>query len=177
MSSTVDEPRASRRAYWVAPALAARLRPALPLIAVTILAIILRLLIVTATDVSWLITLSEKVLDGTRLYVDLIEVNPPASVLLYLPAVALARLIGVAPEIVVNTLVFFAVGASLWITGRILGGAAFSTALTVDLCCCRACASIFPPAPLRSASSRGHCLARARSPRRAQGIFPGLSRS
>ena len=102
------------------PALAARLRPALPLIAVTIVAVVLRLLIVTATDVSWLITLSEKVLDGTRLYVDLIEVNPPASVLLYLPAVALARLIGVAPEIVVNTLVFFAAGASLWITGRIL---------------------------------------------------------
>jgi hypothetical protein len=120
MSSVVDEPRVFRRAHWVVPALAARLRPALPLIAVTISAIVLRLLIVTATDVSWLITLSEKILDGTRLYVDLIEVNPPASVLLYLPAVALARLIGVAPEIVVNTLVFFAVGASLWITGRIL---------------------------------------------------------
>jgi hypothetical protein len=119
MSSTVDEPRAFRRTHWV-PALAARLHPVLTLIAVTIVAIVLRLWIVTATDVSWLITLSEKVLDGTRLYVDLIEVNPPASVLLYLPAVALARLIGLAPEIVVNTLVFFAVGASLWITSRIL---------------------------------------------------------
>jgi hypothetical protein len=118
MSSVVDD--AFRRGGWAAPALAARLRPALPLIAVTIVAIVLRLLIVTATDVSWLITLSEKVLDGTRLYVDLIEVNPPASILLYLPAVALARLIGVAPEIVVNTLVFIVTGASLWITGRIL---------------------------------------------------------
>jgi hypothetical protein len=85
MSSVVDEPRAFRRAHWVVPALAARLRPALPLIAVTISAIVLRLLIVTATDVSWLITLSEKILDGTRLYVDLIEVNPPASVLLISP--------------------------------------------------------------------------------------------
>jgi hypothetical protein len=120
MSSIVDEPRAFRRMDWTAAALLARLRPALPLIAVTIAAIVLRLLIVPATDVSWLITLSEKVLDGTRLYVDLIEVNPPASVLLYLPAVALARLIGIAPEIVVNTLVFLAVGASLWITSRIL---------------------------------------------------------
>jgi len=120
MSSIVDAPRAFRRGHRAAPPLAARLRPALPLIAVTIAAIVLRLLMVTATDVSWLITLSEKVLDGTRLYVDLIEVNPPASVLLYLPAVALARWVGVAPEIVVNALVFLAAGASLWITGRIL---------------------------------------------------------
>src|SRR5713101_5631390 len=94
MSSIVDAPRAFRRGHRAAPPLAARLRPALPLIAVTIAAIVLRLLMVTATDVSWLITLSEKVLDGTRLYVDLIEVNPPASVLLYLPAVALARWVG-----------------------------------------------------------------------------------
>jgi len=74
MSSTVDEPRAFRRPRGV-PALAARLHPVLALIAVTIVAIVLRLLIVTATDVSWLITLSEKVLDGTRLYVDLIEIG------------------------------------------------------------------------------------------------------
>jgi hypothetical protein len=123
MSSIVDEPRAFRREHWAQPALAARLRPALPLIVVVIAAIVLRLLIVTATDVSWLITLSEKVLDGTRLYVDLIEVNPPASVLLYLPAVAFARLIGVAPEMVINTLVFLAAGASLWIASRILSRA------------------------------------------------------
>jgi hypothetical protein len=121
--SSIVEPRALRREHSALPTLAARLRPALPLIAVIIAAIVLRLLTVTATDVSWLITLSEKVLDGTRLYVDLIEVNPPASVLLYLPAVALSRLIGVAPEIVVNMLVFFAAGASLWITGRILARA------------------------------------------------------
>jgi hypothetical protein len=178
MSSVVDEPRASRRAYWIVPALAARLRPALPLIAVTILAIVLRLLIVTATDVSWLITLSEKVLDGTRLYVDLIEVNPPASILLYLPAVALARLIGVAPEIVVNTLVFFAVSASLWITGRILARnhlldgvdgwtfAAFAAFLLL----------IFPA---RTFAQREHIAVIVLLPAfavyavRAQGIFPG----
>jgi hypothetical protein len=120
VSLIVDKSRIFERWDSTISMFALRLRPALPLIAVTIAAIVLRLLIVTATDVSWLITLSEKVLDGTRLYVDLIELNPPASVLLYLPAVALSRLIGLAPEIVVNMLVFFAVGASLWITGRIL---------------------------------------------------------
>ena len=92
MSLIADDPRASLRGREAAPLLA-RLRPALPLLAVVIVAILLRFLIVTATDVSWLITLSEKILDGKTLYVDLIEVNPPASVFLYLPAVMLAQLI------------------------------------------------------------------------------------
>jgi hypothetical protein len=57
------------------------------------------------SDVSWEITLSEKILDGQRLYTDLIEINPPASTFLYLPAVALARAFGLTPEIVVDALV------------------------------------------------------------------------
>lgn len=52
-------------------------------------------------DVSWLITVSERVLAGQRLYVDLFEVNPPASVWLYLPMVWLAQLAGLRPEAVV----------------------------------------------------------------------------
>lgn len=49
-------------------------------------------------DVSWLITVCERVLSGDRLYVDILEVNPPASVWLYLPLVALAKAIGARPE-------------------------------------------------------------------------------
>jgi len=49
-------------------------------------------------DVSWLITVCERVLSGARLYVDLIEVNPPASVWLYLPLVWIAHATGVRPE-------------------------------------------------------------------------------
>jgi hypothetical protein len=52
-------------------------------------------------DVSWLITVSERVLAGDRLYVDILEVNPPASVWLYLPLVWLAKLVGARPEAVV----------------------------------------------------------------------------
>jgi hypothetical protein len=179
MSSTVDEPRAFRRPRWV-PALAARLHPVLTLIVVTIVAIVLRLLIVTATDVSWLITLSEKVLDGTRLYVDLIEVNPPASVLLYLPAVALARLIGLAPEIVVNTLVFFAAGASLWITSRILMRARLLDGVDGWAFAAFA-ASLLLIFPARTFAQREHIAVIVLLPAlavyaaRAQGIFPGFA--
>ena len=49
----------------------------------------------TIADTSWLITVCERVLAGERLYVDLIETNPPFSVWLYMPPVALANALGV----------------------------------------------------------------------------------
>ena len=74
-------------------------------------------------DVSWLITVGEKLLDGQRLYADLIEVNPPASVFLYLPALLVERVIGLPAEIGVDALVFFATGCSIFLAGRILDAA------------------------------------------------------
>ena len=67
------------------------LRNWLPLALILAAAIVVRHFVGANTDVSWEITLSEKILDGQRLYTDLIELNPPASTFLYLPAVALAR--------------------------------------------------------------------------------------
>lgn len=70
-------------------------------------------------DVSWLITVSERVLSGDRLYIDIFEVNPPASVWLYLPQVWLAQFLGLRPEPVIVTLAaLFAAGAS-WVTVRL----------------------------------------------------------
>jgi hypothetical protein len=95
----------------------------LPLIAVFVGAALLRPLIGTNIDVSWLITIGEKMLAGERLYVDIVEVNPPASAFLYLPAIVLARAIGLAPEIVVDALVLVAAGLSIFLTGLILRAA------------------------------------------------------
>lgn len=53
------------------------------------------------SDVSWLLTVCDRVLSGERLYVDILEVNPPASVGLYLPWVWLANHLGCRPEAVV----------------------------------------------------------------------------
>jgi len=96
------------------------LRKWLPLVVILGLAVVVRHFVVANTDVSWDITLSEKILDGQRLYIDLIEVNPPATVFLYLPAVALARALGWAPEIVVDALVFLGALVSLGISSDIL---------------------------------------------------------
>jgi hypothetical protein len=89
-------------------------------VAIVAAALIERALIDTAPDVSWLLTLGEKMLAGARPYVDFIEVNPPASIYVYLPAILLSRLTGVSPEFAVGLLVFAGVAASLWISARIV---------------------------------------------------------
>ena len=73
-------------------------------------------------DVSWLITVSEKLLAGARLYVDVIEPNPPASVWLYLPQVWLAGGLGLRPEAVVAAIFIAAALLSLFATLRLTSG-------------------------------------------------------
>lgn len=92
----------------------------LPLAAVFVLALALRPFTIANTDVSWGLTMAEKWLDGARLYIDLIEVNPPATVYLYVAPVVLGRALGIAPEIVAAALVFLAIALSLWLSIRIL---------------------------------------------------------
>jgi hypothetical protein len=115
------------------------LRNWLPLALILAAAIAVRHFVGANTDVSWEITLSEKILDGQRLYTDLIELNPPASTFLYLPAVALARALGLAPEIVVDALVLIGALASLAISSdivrryRLLDGRQSRTAAALTL--------------------------------------------
>jgi hypothetical protein len=92
----------------------------LPLVVVFVLAVLLRQVLVANTDVSWGLVMAEKLLDGQRLYVDIIEVNPPATPYLYVFPALLARLAGLPAEFVVDALVFLAAGLSLWLAGRIL---------------------------------------------------------
>src|SRR5215210_7672436 len=73
-------------------------------------------------DVSWLITVSEKLLAGGRLYVDVIEPNPPASVWLYVPQVWFAARLGLHPEAMVAGLFIGAAILSLFATVRLAAG-------------------------------------------------------
>ena len=74
-------------------------------------------------DVSWLITVDEKWLGGATPYRDIIEINPPASLMLYWPAVALARELGVAPEFTVAAFGFLSIAAGLALAAAILARA------------------------------------------------------
>jgi len=82
--------------------LRARWRPAIAVLAAAVAAVLIQSLWVPLdADVSWLITVCERVLGGDRLYIDIVEVNPPASVWLYLPPVWAAERLGLRPEAVV----------------------------------------------------------------------------
>ncbi len=117
MSSIVSEPTLRKDALL--PALL-RQREIWLVVAVLALALLTRNMVVANTDVSWGFTLAEKLLAGERPYIDFIEVNPPVPIYLYLPAVVIARHIGLTPELVMDGLVFIIIGASLWAASRVL---------------------------------------------------------
>ena len=57
-------------------------------------------------DTSWIITMCERLLGGDRLYVDLIETNPPFTAWMFMPPVALAHALNLPPETAVYTYVY-----------------------------------------------------------------------
>ena len=87
---------------------------------VFVAAMLLRQVVPPNTDVSWLLTVGERVLDGQRLYRDIVEINPPMAVLAYLPGIALARVLGLDPEYVIDAQILLLAAVSLLATARIL---------------------------------------------------------
>lgn len=75
------------------------------------------------TDVAWLFAVGERILDGERLYVDILEVNPPASLLIYLPALMVERATGLAAETVLLATLTAGLAAALVAADRILARA------------------------------------------------------
>ena len=83
-------------------------------------AIWLRQVVPLNTDVSWLLVISERMLDGQRLFRDIVEINPPMAPFAYLPGVALSRLLGVDPRHVIDAQLLLLAAASLFAASRIL---------------------------------------------------------
>ena len=71
-------------------------------------------------DVSWLITMCERILHGERAYVDIFETTPPVPMLLYMPGVIFAQLTGVTPEAATFAFAYACALVSLWLSARIL---------------------------------------------------------
>ena len=71
--------------------------------AAVIAALLQSFLVPIDCDVSWLITVNEKMLAGQRLYIDIVEVNPPASIWLYTPSVWVAHALHLRPEALIVT--------------------------------------------------------------------------
>src|SRR3979490_805715 len=86
---------------------------------VFVVAVLLRQVVPLNTDVSWLLTIGERVLDGQRLYVDIVEINPPMAVFAYLPGIAVARALGLDPKIVIDGQMLLLTAASFLEDGSI----------------------------------------------------------
>ena len=65
------------------------------------------------SDTAFLLYAAERVLDGARLYQDVVEINPPLIVALNLPAVVLARAVGVSDIAIYRALVTLALLGAL----------------------------------------------------------------
>ena len=87
---------------------------------VFVVAVLMRQVVPLNTDVSWLLVVCERMLDGQHLYRDIIEINPPMAALAYLPGVALARALGVDPRHVIDLQLLLIAAASLFAVSRIL---------------------------------------------------------
>lgn len=71
-------------------------------------------------DVAWLLHVADRWLEGDRLYVDLVEVNPPLIIMLLTPVVAAADVLGAWGASVFYFAVLCLAAASLWLASRIL---------------------------------------------------------
>jgi hypothetical protein len=92
----------------------------------------------TNADTSWGLTLAEAVLSGQRLYVDILETNPPLTMALHLPASLVARFTGLSPEVAHHLVTLAALSACLAAavdilrtTGRSRDVAGFVTAVAI----------------------------------------------
>ena len=110
------------------------------------------------SDTTWLMLMAERWLDGERLYVDMHENNPPASIYLYVPAALIVKLTGAQSELVIQlfTLGLFAGAACAAYRMVVLAG--FKTAYRFDWLAPLAIA-IFLLMPASSFAQREHLAA------------------
>lgn len=104
-------PFSGRRAGWSATPLPA-------IVAVFVVAIVLRGALPFNSDVGWWLTVCERMLDGQRLYVDILETNPPMAGAVYMLGAIAARVIHVRPELVTHALILALAAASLALAWR-----------------------------------------------------------
>jgi hypothetical protein len=71
-------------------------------------------------DIGWLVVVAERLLAGDALYHDVVEVNPPLSVLLYLPVAFLHRATGLGLKAIVIPLMLVLAAAGVALSALIL---------------------------------------------------------
>jgi len=92
----------------------------LTMIALVSLAFALRLNSMLNHDTSWYLHATARVLHGARLYVDIIEVNPPLAFLLTMPPVASAQALSLDASLAFKIYIFLLGAFSLGVSGRLV---------------------------------------------------------
>lgn len=90
-------------------------------LAVMAAAFVLQVPLVLNADLGWLLTVCEKMLAGGKLGVDVIELNPPLSVLMYMPAAYLGSVLPVPAHVFVIAMVLLLAWWSTRLTLDALG--------------------------------------------------------
>jgi hypothetical protein len=96
--------------------MAARLIP----LGAAVAALAIQLMRPTNPDVSWLLTVNERILAGATPYKDVVELNPPASILLYRLPALIGKLLSARPEWVVAAMTALLVGGALAYAGNFI---------------------------------------------------------
>ncbi|MEL6361485.1 MAG: hypothetical protein AAFR21_10395 [Pseudomonadota bacterium] len=71
-------------------------------------------------DVSWLIDMCARVLDGETAYIDIFETTPPVPMLLYMPGALLEKFAGIRAETAVICYAYLSYLGALWLSARLL---------------------------------------------------------
>lgn len=100
-------------------ALPERLRFPAALCALVLASLLLRIGSATP-DVSWLIDMCVRMLNGERAYIDIFETTPPVPVLLYMPGAWLETYVGVPAEIAVDAYAYLVYLGVLGLSQRLL---------------------------------------------------------
>ena len=137
-------------------------------------------------DVSYFIVADGRILDGAVPYVDILETNPPLAFWISLPAVWLARILGISPHIVYVGYVCLAIAGALGLTRLVLQSAGETRENTAMVLLASAAALTLAPAeafgqrehfaallalPYVAAAAQ---LAEGRAPRASLRILAGL---
>ena len=95
-----------------------RATPAMAALLVTGLAIAIRCVAPIDPNVDWLMSNCRAFLEGHRLYVDIVETNPPMAIFIYLPAAGMEALTGLPAEAVFSVMLLAIGTASAWLFCR-----------------------------------------------------------
>ncbi len=100
-------------------------------------------------DTTWLTLMAERWLAGERLFIDLHENNPPASIYLYVPAVLAGKVLGIRSELALQILTIATFAGALYAAYRMFVRAGYANRFRLEWVAVAAIAIFFAVAGVK----------------------------